>query len=86
MGEPSLRELDLVLNSIRDMGKKLAAEKYPATEGLIKATYKLEKQLQAFHDLASRALSEASRLPKPVDWDRVHMSEQAYESGKTTPF
>jgi hypothetical protein len=85
MSEESIREVDEMLDTLRVTIKTLTEAEDPAAERFASDAVFLEKEFQAFRDLLSRAMSEASRPPGPVDWDRVRASEEAFASGKTKP-
>lgn len=73
------------LRELVEAGERLSAE-HAEFESMAAEFRRLEQETQAFRDFLAEAIAQASKPPRPIDWDRVRQAEQAYARGETKPF
>ena len=76
------------LLSLRGLLKELSGDiKGTTEESFVKELRLLEQENTAFRDRMAEALSLASKLPRPVDWERLKQESDAdFAAGRFTTF
>jgi hypothetical protein len=83
---PSLSVANDNLAKIRKLLDHLTTAEDAASTNLVNELRLLEHETQSFRDRLAESLSKASEPSRPIDWERIRVSEEAHARGETKPF
>jgi hypothetical protein len=85
--EPTVARLETVLTKIHRLVTD-ARTRAPSSlaEQFVANYHDLVDEILRLHRFLADAVALAKKPRRPIDWERVHQAEEAYERGETKPF